>query len=273
MPRLLFVDDDLSILKLWFEILTAEGFEVRTASTVAEALTLVTSEKYDVLIADLNIGEPSDGFTVVSAMRRVQPHAATLILTGYPGFQAALRGIQEQVDDFLTKPADIQRVLDSIRRNLLRREGWKPVHTKRLPQVIAEHRREILDAGYEEVEKHPEISPLHLSRQDGLDHFPELMDELVQAVSVEASTSNEAYSSARKHGSQRRKHRYTLGMLLEETRILHHVVTDFAQKNLLMIDLSHVLPDLVQVDDRLQRMLRYSLETFLGMEKEKEGAA
>lgn len=273
MPRLLFVDDDASIRKLWSEILTAEGFEVRTAATVAEALTLITSEKYDVLIADLNIGEPSDGFTVVSAMRRVQPQAATLILTGYPGFQAALRAIQEQVDDFLTKPADIRHVLDSIRRNLLRREGWKPVHTKRLPQVIAEHRQDILETWYEEVERHPEISHVQLSRQDRLDHFPDLMDELVQAVSVEASTSNEAYSSARMHGSQRREHGYTLGMLLEETRILHHVVSDFAQKNLLTIDLSHMLPDLVQVDDRLQRMLRYSLETFLGMEKVKLDAA
>ena len=273
MSRLLFVDDDRSIRELWSKILTAEGFEVKTASTVAEALTLITSEKYDVLISDLNIGEPSDGFTVVSAMRRVQPHAATLILTGYPGFQAALRAIQEQVDDFLTKPADIPQVLDSIRRNLLRREGWKPVHTKRLPQVIAEHRQEILDVWYEEAEKHPEISQVHLSRHDRLDHFPELMVELVQSVSVEASTSNEAYSSARMHGSQRREHGYTLGMLLEETRILHHVISDFAQKNLLTIDLSHVLPDLVQVDDRLQRMLRYSLETFLGMEQEKEDAA
>ena len=230
MSRLLFVDDDSSILELWSKILTTEGFEVRTASTVEEALTLITSEKYDVLIADLNIGEPSDGFTVVSAMRRVQPHAATLILTGYPAFQAALRAIQEQVDDFLTKPADIRQVLDSIRRNLLRRKGWKPVHTKRLPQVIAEHRPDILETWYEEVEKHPEISNVHLSRQDRFDHFPELIDELVQAVSVEASTSNEAYSSARMHGSQRREHGYTLGMLLEETRILHHVVSDFAQR-------------------------------------------
>ena len=57
-------------------------------------------------------------------------------------------------------------------------------------------------------------------------------------------------------------------MLLEETRILHHVVSDCAQKNLLTIDLSHVLPDLVQVDDRPQRMLRYSLATFFGMQKE-----
>jgi hypothetical protein len=51
------------------------------------------------------------------------------------------------------------------------------------------------------------------------------------------------------------------------------VVSDFAQKNLFTIDLSHVLRDLVQVDDRPQRMLRYSPETFLGMDEKNEDAA
>lgn len=78
----------------------------RLASRV---LALITAEKYDVLISDLNIGHPGDGFTVVSAMRRTQPEAVTLILTGYPAFESVLRAIREQVDDFLTKPTDVQR--------------------------------------------------------------------------------------------------------------------------------------------------------------------
>jgi ActR/RegA family two-component response regulator len=267
MPKLLFVDDDRTIRELWSEILGKEGFEVKTASTVAESLRLITSEKFDVVISDLNIGEPSDGFTVVSAARRVQPDAVTLILTGYPAFQAALRAIQEQVDDFFTKPAEIQHVLDSIRRNALRRERWRSVHTKRLPQIITEYRQEIIEHWHKEVENHPEIQRVRLSRHDRLDHLPDLLDELVQSVTIEASTSDQAYSSARKHGAKRREQGYTLGMLLEETRILHHVISDCAQKNLLSIDLSNMLPDLVQVDDRLQRMLRYSLETFFGINK------
>src|SRR6266567_5471173 len=51
-----------------------------------EILKLIQSEQFDVLLSDLNIGEPSDGFTVVSAMRRIQPDALTIILTGYPAF-------------------------------------------------------------------------------------------------------------------------------------------------------------------------------------------
>ena len=91
--RVLFVDDEPTLRIVWPAILAGEGFQVSVASTVPEALRLITAEKYDVLIADLNIGQPGDGFTVTSAMRRVQPNVLTIILTGYPAFQAALRAI------------------------------------------------------------------------------------------------------------------------------------------------------------------------------------
>ena len=93
--RVLFVDDEPALRIVWPAILAGEGFQVSVASTVPEALKLITSEKYDVLLADLNIGQPGDGFTVTSAMRRVQPDVLTIILTGYPAFQAALRAMSQ----------------------------------------------------------------------------------------------------------------------------------------------------------------------------------
>jgi CheY-like chemotaxis protein len=80
-PRLLFADDEPSIRVTLSAILKQRGFEVTVAATVPEALNLIAGQKFEVLISDLNIGEPGDGFTVVSAMRRTQPEAATFILT------------------------------------------------------------------------------------------------------------------------------------------------------------------------------------------------
>ena len=108
-PRVLFVDDEAGIRLTLSAILEREGFAVTVASTVSEALALISAEKYDVLLSDLNIGQASDGFTVVSAMRRTQPEAVTMILTGYPAFESALRALREQVDEFLTKPANRQK--------------------------------------------------------------------------------------------------------------------------------------------------------------------
>ena len=67
---ILFVDDEPSIRTTLPAILTSFGFSVTSAATVPEALNLIANHQFDVLISDLNIGNPADGFTVVSAMRR-----------------------------------------------------------------------------------------------------------------------------------------------------------------------------------------------------------
>src|SRR5438270_5967579 len=97
------------------EILRREGFEVTVAATVPEALEQIQREQFDILISDLNIGEPGDGFTVVSAMRRSQPQAATFILTGFPDFDTALKAIRSQVDDYLVKPTHPLRLIEKVK--------------------------------------------------------------------------------------------------------------------------------------------------------------
>ncbi len=102
-------------------LLEQHGFEVRTAATVTEALRELQSQSFQLLITDLNIGEPGDGFTVVSAMRRTQPDCVNFILTGYPAFEAALRAIQSQVDDYLVKPTDVGALVAAMQHRLSHR--------------------------------------------------------------------------------------------------------------------------------------------------------
>lgn len=261
--RVLFVDDDPMLRTMWSTILSVEGFDATVAGTVPEALSKITSEKFDVLIADLNIGEPSDGFTIVSAMRRMQPEAVTLILTGYPAFQAALRAIREQVDDFLMKTTEWKTVVELIRQNLLRKRKPASILTERLNEVIAKNRDSIIESWYEAVERHPDIKKVSLSKSERIDDLPSVLSELVRPMEAHTITKPRAQSAASEHGAKRRKQGYSLSMLLEETRILHGVVADCMQKNLLSIDISNLIPDLVEVHERMQRILQYSLEAFL----------
>lgn len=90
--RFLFVDDEANIRLTLPAILETRGFTVTVASSVAEALSAIQHLPFDILLSDLNIGQPGDGFKVVSAMRRIQPQAATFILTGYPDFESAFNG-------------------------------------------------------------------------------------------------------------------------------------------------------------------------------------
>ena len=261
--RVLFVDDERALRDMWSAILRAEGFDVTAAGTVHEALSRITSQKFNVLIADLNIGEPGDGFTIVSAMRRIQPSAVTMILTGYPAFQAALRAIHEQVDDFLVKPAEPKSVLEVIRQNLARRRKPAAVHAQRLNEVIAKHRDSIFEDWYKAVEDHTELKDIPLPREERIDGLPAVLDELVRPMRPEQIATARSRSAAAEHGRKRRKQGYPVVLLLEETRILHRVISDCMQKNLLTIEISHLIPDLLEIDDRMNRMLRYSLEAYL----------
>src|SRR5579859_7323131 len=144
-PKLLFVDDEPGIRTTLPAILSRFGFDVTAAATVPEALHYIATTRFDVLVADLNIGQPGDGFTVVSAMRRTQPNAITFILTGYPAFETALEAIRQQVDDYLVKPADVQSMVEKILKRLARpTSAVRHIEARRLAEVLAENQSEII---------------------------------------------------------------------------------------------------------------------------------
>src|ERR1700745_3775262 len=144
--RILFVDDEPAIRMSLPEILRLHGFQVTSAATVGEAVQAIAAQEFDVLISDLNIGNPGDGFTVVSAMRRTQPDCVTLILTGYPAFETALQAIRSQVDDYLIKPAPVEMLVSAIEKKLQERQPHHPIELKRVPQLLRENAEHIADA-------------------------------------------------------------------------------------------------------------------------------
>ena len=116
--RLLFVDDEESIRRTLPAVLEQEGFEVRVAASVPEALVEVNSYAFDVLVTDQNIEGQGDGFLVIGAMRHLQPRCVNLILTGYPALESALQALRTQVDDYLVKPVDIATMVGTIHGKL-----------------------------------------------------------------------------------------------------------------------------------------------------------
>ena len=91
--RVLLVDDDEAVRAMMVATLERKGFEVVPACNVTEALKLITTESFDVLITDLHMPNPSDGFAVVTAMRHSQPDALTLLVSGYPDVKSAMDAI------------------------------------------------------------------------------------------------------------------------------------------------------------------------------------
>jgi DNA-binding NtrC family response regulator len=118
---LLFVDDEPSIRLTLPAILEESGFEIRVADSVQSALKEISSHKFDVLLSDLNIGEPRDGFSVVKAARTANPRCVAILLTGYPDLDSETESIKKELDGYFVKPADIENLLKTIEQKLAAR--------------------------------------------------------------------------------------------------------------------------------------------------------
>src|SRR5262249_17277052 len=150
---------------------TSAGFDCTTCASVSEAISAINDGQFDILLSDLNIGEPGDGFIVVGAMRRLQPNARTFILTGYPDFTSALEAIRRQVDDYIVKPANVPELLKTLRAGPERSRVIN-MPGKRASAIIRENVDSIIEKWAEETERDSALQQLHLSREARIDHLP-----------------------------------------------------------------------------------------------------
>ena len=116
--RILLVEDDPDVRPLLEHIIVAEaGYEVVSTETVANALRLLGTQPFDLLLTDVNL---PDGSGLRVADQAMALGLKTLVLTGHglslkPG---ALQGY-----DYLLKPLRAPELLAAIRRRLARDEG------------------------------------------------------------------------------------------------------------------------------------------------------
>lgn len=263
--RVLFVDDD-PIQRLTLPaILQLHGFEVSVASTVAQALAEMTTRGFDVLISDLNIGEPGDGFTVVSAMHRTQPECINFIVTGFPAFESALASIQRQVDDVLVKPAEIDKLIETIEQRMRERHPQHhPMTPLRLSQLLRSSVEEILQGVLEGMKSDPALSVVALSDDARAGCLRELLAEV--ACQMDSATPDEPTASAmalsREHGARLLAAGYSIAMLVSEKRIVGDVIYDMVRERLLVLDTSSLMLDLKRLNDSLYKQLEESAQTF-----------
>ncbi len=263
--RLLFVDDEPTLRLTLPEILSLHNFEVTCAATVAEGLKEIHASKFDVLVADLNVGEPGDGFTVVSAMRRTQPDCVNLILTGFPAFETALEAIRSQVDDYLIKPCDAQTLVSTIEQKLRSPSPRRRIPAKRLATFLRDHLDRIQVRTLSLMKTHRKLGAVPLTDAERVDHIPALLNFVVRTIETGNGEplSEESRALAAAHGRSRRRQGYTLAMIVDDTRVLEQAIYDLVQEGLLELDLSHLITDLRTLNDSLENKLQESLDAFL----------
>lgn len=124
-PRALVVEDEPNIRELVCLHLGLEGVTCTSAGDGREALTVLGSETFDVIVLDLMI--PSiDGLAICRAVRRGGPNTGTpiLMLTARREEADKVLGLESGADDYLTKPFGVRELVARVRA-LLRRAGGR----------------------------------------------------------------------------------------------------------------------------------------------------
>ncbi len=267
--RILLVDDEPNIRLTLATILEQEGYNVVSAATVAEALGEINSQGFEALIADLNIGEPGDGFTVVSAMRRTHPSCVNFILTGYPAFESALQAIRNQVDDYLVKPANVRELVKSLETKLSNPRPAHAMMVQPLADFLHEHSREIAERALAVMKTDSRLAAIPLSDEQRLDHVPGLLSGIVMQLRSGSPDRpvTELLAEGARHGQVRRRQSYSEDMLVDDIRAVDTSIYDAVQGGLLKLDLSRLIPDLRHVNSTLSSHLQESLRAFNGREQ------
>jgi ActR/RegA family two-component response regulator len=262
--RVLLVDDEASIRLTLGTILELRGYAVTAVGSVPEALAAIQSDSYDVLVSDLNIGQPYDGFTIASAMRRVQPRVVNVMITGYPAFETALESIRQQVDDYLVKPTNIDELVGLIEGKLQARKLEPAAHHKRAIQVVQDNRDIIIQRWMRTVEADKELAAVSMSKPQRRGHLPQFLDALVVQIEAHEPEAGEiAMDAAVIHGKHRLKLGYSIPLVIREANMLERVIFEILQERLLEIKISRFIADIVELSYSINQQLEASIRAYL----------
>lgn len=109
MAKILIVDDDPDIIEASRLFLEHEGHDVSSACSREEGMRMLKQVKPDLLMLDVMMDQPDDGFTMAQDLRRDGYRGPILMLTSLTnvsGFDYGKDGDLVPVDDFQTKPID-----------------------------------------------------------------------------------------------------------------------------------------------------------------------
>ncbi|WP_437879983.1 sigma-54-dependent response regulator transcription factor AlgB [Pseudomonas sp. LRF_L74] len=101
--RILLVDDEAAILRTFRYCLEDEGYQVSTATSAAQAETLLLRQVFDLCFLDLRLGE-DNGLDVLAQMRVQAPWMRVVIVTAHSAVDTAVDAIQNGAADYLVKP-------------------------------------------------------------------------------------------------------------------------------------------------------------------------
>lgn len=113
--KLLLVDDDRELLKVYKQIFQINGFNIEAVADSTEALRIVNTNKVAVVISDI-IMPKMDGMQLLSKIKKGSPLTEVIMLTAEGSVSGAVEAVHQGAFTYLVKPANIDELLRTVRK-------------------------------------------------------------------------------------------------------------------------------------------------------------
>lgn len=115
--HVLIVDDEPRICEFLEMLLQREGYLPRSVHRAADALAAVEKARFDLVLTDLKM-PGMDGFELVTRLKATCPELPIIMITGYATVETAVQALRFGVEDYVTKPFNIDELRKVISRAL-----------------------------------------------------------------------------------------------------------------------------------------------------------
>jgi DNA-binding NtrC family response regulator len=102
---LLIVDDEESVRDSLYNWFVEDGFEVSCAADAKQALSMIESESFDIILADIKM-PGMDGMEMHRRIKSLNPESIVIIMTAFASVETAVQALKDGAYDYITKPFD-----------------------------------------------------------------------------------------------------------------------------------------------------------------------
>jgi DNA-binding NtrC family response regulator len=129
--KILLVDDEVVFTTNMSKLLTTRGYRVAAVNSGDAAIQALEKDAFDVVVLDLKM-PGMDGITTLKEIKKLGLFTETLILTGHGSIDSALEAIKLGAYDYITKPCEIDDLVDKIEGAWEKKDGEekKELHEK-----------------------------------------------------------------------------------------------------------------------------------------------
>ena len=123
MPKILIIEDEAAIRRVLVKILSEENdtYQVIEAEDGLEGIERIKKEDFDLVLCDIKMPK-MDGVEVLEAVKKIKPEIPMVMISGHGDLDTAVNTMRLGAFDYISKPPDLNRLLNTVRIALDRKE-------------------------------------------------------------------------------------------------------------------------------------------------------